>query len=368
MSTSLPSIPYGRQFIDDADIAAVTDALRGDFLTTGPTIARFESAIADYVGARHAVAFANGTATLHAACAAGGLQPGARLATSSLSFVASANCGRYVGALPEFVDIDPGTLNLDIKAVPDGLDALVPVHYSGLPVDLAGLAHRPPLIVEDAAQALGAHTPDGPVGNCAHSEMVSFSLHPVKSITTGEGGVVTTNNDELAERLRRFRTHGIVRRPDKGGWYYEVVDVGMNYRITDIQAALGLSQLAKLDSFIARRHEIALRYDELLADLPLTLPQQAPNGSVHAHHLYPIRVAQRRAVYDRLHARGILVQVHYVPIHHHPAFEGSYTLPNTDAAYEGLLSLPIYPGLTDDDQLRVVHTLTDTLGELGMLA
>ncbi len=324
-------IPYGRQSVDDDDIAAVIAALRGDCLTQGPVLEAFENAVAERVDARHAVAYANGTAALHGACAAAGLGPGDLAATSPLSFIASANCARYMGADVTFVDIDPHTLNLDVAAVPDGLDALIPVHFTGLPVDLAAVVNRPRIVIEDAAHALGAWTPDGPVGNGAHSDMTCFSFHPVKPVTTGEGGMVTTNDDELAARLRRFRSHGTEKRPEQGGWFYEVNEVGMNYRLTDIQAALGLSQMAKLDRFIARRQELAARYDELLADFPITLPPKAPAGFGHGYHLYAIRVEHRRAVYESLHADGIAVQVHYVPIHHHPVYHDVHaSCPNTD--------------------------------------
>jgi perosamine synthetase len=351
-------IPYGRQSVDEDDIAAVTAALRGDFLTQGPVLEAFERAVAERVEARHAVAYANGTAALHGACAAAGLGPGDLVATSPLSFAASANCARYQGAEVTFVDIDPATMNLDVAAVPVGLDAVIPVHFTGLPVDLAAIANRPRVVIEDAAHALGAWTPDGPVGNGAHSEMTCFSFHPVKPVTTGEGGVVTTNDDELAERLRRFRSHGTEKRPEMGGWFYEINEIGMNYRLTDIQAALGLSQMAKLDRFIARRQEIAARYDELLAGFPLILPPRAPDGFGHGYHLYAIRVEHRRAVYESLHADGIAVQVHYVPIHHHPIYRdvpGTY--PHTDAAYEQLLSMPMFPSLTDEQQDLAVEAL-----------
>ena len=352
-------IRYSRQRIDDDDIAAVTAVLRGEWLTTGPAVDAFEDALCASTGARYAVAFANGTAALHGATAAAGLGSGDVVATSALSFVASANCARYVGATPTFVDIDPATLNLDPARVPAGLAALVAVHYGGLPVDLTTLANRPPIVIEDAAHALGAITPDGPVGNCAHSDLCCFSFHPVKPITTGEGGAVTTNSAALADRLRRFRNHGIQTKPENGGWYYEVVDTGFNYRLTDVQAALGTSQLSKLEAFTVDRNRAAARYHELLADDPITLAPLAPEGSRHAHHLFPVRVADRRRIYEGLHADGIGAQVHYVPIHHHPVMApyGPFDLPNTDAAYDRLLSIPLYPGLTPADQDHVIAVL-----------
>jgi dTDP-4-amino-4,6-dideoxygalactose transaminase len=361
MSGSERRLPYGRQTIDDADVEAVVAVLRSDFLTQGPAVERFERRVAERVEARHAVAFANGTAALHGACHAGRLGAGDVVATSPLSFIASANCARYTGADVTFVDIDDSTLNLDPGAVPAGLDGLVAVHFTGLPVDLSALPTRPRVLIEDAAHALGAWTPDGPVGNCARSDMACFSFHPVKPVTTAEGGVVTTNDDELADRLRTFRSHGIRKRPEHGGWYYEVDEIGFNYRLTDVQAALGWSQMDKLDEFIGRRQAIAARYDELLAGLPLELPPRAPAGFGHGYHLYAVRVPHRRAVFDHLHAEGIAVQVHYVPIHHHPVYRGRGEYPATDRAYAGLLSLPMYPSLSGADQERVAVALADAL-------
>ena len=358
-------IPYGHQFVDDDDVAAVVAVLKGDWLTQGPAIEAFEAALVERTGARHAVAFANGTAALHAACAAAGLGPGDVVATSALTFVASANCARFVGATPVLVDIDPATLNLDLSRVPDAAEALVAVHYAGLPVDLSALPRRPRVVIEDAAHALGASTPDGPVGNCARSDMCSFSFHPVKPVTTGEGGAVTTNDDGLADRQRRFRNHGMVRTPEVGGWAYDVVELAWNYRITDIQAALGTTQLAKLDRFLARREAIAARYRDLLADLPVTLPAAAPAGHRHGLHLFPVRIADRDRIFDGLRAAGIGVQVHYVPVYRHSLYAdlgvGPADFPATEAAYAGLLSLPLHAGLTDAEQDQVVEALAGRL-------
>ena len=360
-----PVIPYGRQTITDDDIATVVDVMRGSWLTQGPAVARFEDALCHVTEARHAVAFSNGTAALHGALWAAGIGAGDTVVTSPLSFVASANCARYVGATPAFVDIDASTLNLDPSLV-GVCDALVAVHYAGLPVDLAALPVRPQVVVEDAAHALGARTPDGPVGNCARSDLTTFSFHPVKAITTGEGGAVTTNSDELAERLRRFRSHGTVPRPDadgEGGWYYEVETLGFNYRLTDLQAALGVSQLGKLGRFVIRRNELAQRYHALLGNVAgVQLPPLASAaGWRHAYHLFPVRVEERRRVYDEMRAAGIGVQVHYVPIYRHPLYADTgmtgAQFPETERAYAGLLSLPMHPSLTDDDQDRVVDTL-----------
>lgn len=360
------SIPYGRQSVSEDDIASVIEVMRGDWLTQGPTIERFETAIAEHVGARHAVAFSSGTAALHGSAAASGLGPGDKVVTSPLTFIASANCARYVGANLSLVDIDRTTMNINLPAIPVTADAVVAVHYAGLPVDLKRIGHRPRVLIEDAAHALGARTPSGAVGNCAHSDMTVFSLHPVKPITTGEGGVVTTNDSGLAEALRRFRNHGIVRQPEHGDWYYRIDDLGFNYRMTDLQAALGLSQLTRLDTFIDRRNELAERYRLLLDDLPLVLPPAAPQGFTHGYHLFPILVHERRRIYDGMRESGIGVQVHYVPVHHHPInadldlLPGD--LPECDAVYEGLLSLPMYPGLSLSDQDYVVDALRGLLG------
>lgn len=354
-------IPYSRHNVAEDDIAAVVEVLRGDWLTQGPTIERFEAALAEYVEAEHAVAFTSGTAALHGAAAAAGLGPDDLLVTSPLTFMASANCARYVGASVGLVDIEPETLNIDPTRIPPAADALVPVHYAGLPVELERLNVRPRVVIEDAAHALGAQTPDGPVGNCARSDMCMFSLHPVKPITSGEGGVVTTNDSDLAESLRRFRSHGIVQQPEKGGWYYEIGTIGFNYRITDIQAALGLSQLGKLDGFITRRNELAERYRERLGDAPIILPPAAPAGVTHGYHLFPIQVPHRRQIFEGLRASGIGVQVHFVPVHHHPASADvglkPGDLPFCDAAYERLLSIPLHPTLTEAQQDYVVDSL-----------
>lgn len=354
-------IPYGRQSVDDDDIAAVVEVLKGDWLTQGPHVEAFERALANAVEARHAVAFSSGTAALHGAAAAAGLGPGDIVVTSPLSFAASATCARYVGATPAFVDIDPSTLCMDLARVPRGISALVPVHYAGFPLDLTGLTERPRVVIEDAAHAIGATTRDGPVGNCAHSDMTMFSFHPVKTITTGEGGAVTTNSDELAEGLRRFRNHGIVPKPEEGGWHYEIERLGFNYRITDLQAALGTTQLAKLDRFVARRNELAARYREMLSGLPVTLPPEAPDGWRHGRHLFPVRVRDRANVYDRMRGAGIGVQVHFIPIYRHPLYADlgidPADYPETEAAYAELLSLPLFPDLTDAEQNEVVARL-----------
>jgi UDP-4-amino-4,6-dideoxy-N-acetyl-beta-L-altrosamine transaminase len=358
-------IPYGRQQVDDDDISAVVRVLEGDWLTQGPHVAEFEAKLCEVTGARFAVAFSSGTAALHGAAFAAGLGPGDQVATSPLSFAASANAAVYVGAQPVFVDIERDTLNLDPSLVPDQADALVAVHYAGLPFDLTRLQRRPRVIIEDAAHAIGATTPDGPVGNCARSDLCCFSFHPVKTVTTGEGGAVTTNDPRLADRLRRFRHHGIDPTPAEGSWAYDIAEIGFNYRLTDIQAALGSSQLDKLPAYVERRNGLAAAYRDRLAELPIVLPPEAPTGYLHAYHLFAVQVAERRRVVTELRERGIGVQVHYVPTYRFSAYASlglsPSDFPNTEAVYAGLLSLPLYPAMSDADQDTVIAMVEDVL-------
>lgn len=358
-------IPYGRQLIDAADVAAVTDALTSPMITQGPHLAQFEEGLCEFTGAQYAVAFSSGTAALHAAVAVAGIGAGDTVVTSPLSFAASANCARYAGATPTFVDIDPSTLNMEPTLLGPHIDAVVAVHYAGLPLDVSKLRHRPRVVIEDAAHAIGAVTAYGPVGNCTRSDMCAFSFHPVKTITTGEGGAVTTNSATYAERLRRFRNHGIKHRADADGWFYEIESLGFNYRMTDLQAALGTSQLSKIRGFVERRNELAERYRNVLSELPIELPPRAPEGWLHAYHLFPIQVARRRHVYNAMRAAGIGVQVHYIPIYHHPLYQDlnikESDFPCTEHVYSRLLSLPMYPALTEEEQDRVVSTLRESL-------
>ncbi len=303
--------------------------------------------------------FANGTAALHGAVWAAGVGPDDVVATSALTFTASASCARFLGASLRFLDIDPDTLLINPAAIPP-CTCLVAVHFAGLPVDLRLVRPRPRIVIEDAAHALGALTPDGPVGNCANSDMTVFSFHPVKSVTTGEGGAVTTNSDSFAARLRQFRNHGMIPKPEHGGWYYEVNEIGFNYRLSDIHAALGRSQLMKLDRWIARRNELAAQYRTLLADLPLRLPAPAEEGFRHAYHLFPVQVADRDRVFEQLRALDIGVQVHYIPLYRHPAYRVFGTpdkFPGAERAYAGLLSLPLFPSLADREQAVIVGAL-----------
>ena len=298
-------IPYGRQSVDDDDIDAVVRVLKGDWLTHGPAVEAFEHALAERVEARHAVAFSSGTAALHGAAAVAGLGPGDRVATSSLSFAASAACAAYVGATPVYVDIDPTTLNLDPGAVPDGIAALVAVHYAGLPVDLAALNHRPPVVIEDAAHALGARTPDGPVGNCARSDMTCFSFHPVKSITTGEGGAVTTNDDDLADRLRAFRHHGL--RPRARGGPLGHPDRRARLQLPPHRPAGRAGHQPAPQAEPVRRPPRRAGPPLRRRCWPTSTscaPPAAPAGTVHARHLYPVLVEHRADVVAELHRRA----------------------------------------------------------------
>lgn len=372
----MKQLPYGHQSIDESDIQAVVEVLRGDWLTQGPLVDQFEASLVERTGARHAIAFNSGTAALHAACAVADIGAGDEVLTAPLSFAASANCARYVGAMPGFVDIDGQTLEASAEAfaaaASSATRAVVPVHYAGRPIDLAplaGLRDRGVVVIEDAAHAIGAAGPHGPVGNCATSDMACFSFHPVKTITTGEGGAVTTNDDALADRLRIFRTHGIERRvpeddPEAGQWYYEIDRLGMNYRITDLQCALGLSQMRRLDAFLERRNEIAAFYRERFRDTPVELAAPAEDGQLHGYHLVVALLpdgVSRLQVYDAMRASGIGVQVHYVPIYWHPYYARlgfpRGLCPETERAYARILSLPVYPGLEDDDLERVAVTL-----------
>ena len=382
-------IPYGRQSISDADIGAVVDVLRSDWLTQGPEIERFEHVVADYVGARYAVAVSNGTAALHLACLAAGLGPGDRLWTSPITFVASANCGRYCGADVDFVDIDPRTYDMS----PDALEAklvaaeredrlpavVIPVHLAGQPCDMARIAELADrygfTVIEDASHAIGATYRNSRTGDGTYSAMTVLSFHPVKIVTTGEGGMVLTNDDALAGKVALLRTHGITRDPQlmgheaDGGWYYEQLELGLNYRMTDIQAALGANQMTRIDEFLTRRRTIAARYDAELAGLPLSLPWQSPDGA-SAWHLYVIRVRpdaprSRREVYDSLRAAGIGVNVHYIPVHLQPYYRGLGFSPGgypvAEAYYSEAISLPIFPAMTAEEQDAVIAAVREAL-------
>lgn len=365
-------LPYGRQTITEADISAVTDVLRSDWLTTGPKVEEFEQATAEFSGARHAVSFSSGTAALHGATFAAGLGPGDEAITTPLTFCATANAVLYQGATPLFADVDAETLTIDPSDVAQKITsrtrALLPVDFAGHPAALDALlelAQRHNLIViEDGAHALGATYHRRRVGSIAH--MTMFSLHPVKHLTTGEGGIITTNDDRLASRLRMFRSHGIASdartRQAQGQWFYEMTELGFNYRLTDIGAALGLSQMPRLPENLARRRQIAARYAVELADTPqLRLPTVAADVEP-AWHLYPVRVGaaiDRGDVFRALRAEGLGVNVHYIPVHLHPYYRRRFGFtggecPNAEEAYERLISVPMFHGMTDQDVSDVV--------------
>jgi UDP-4-amino-4,6-dideoxy-N-acetyl-beta-L-altrosamine transaminase len=393
-------LPYGRQVLDEEDIAAVTAVLRGDWLTTGPMVEKFEGGLAAKVGARFAVACSSGTAALHLATLAAGLKNGERAVVPSLTFLATANAVRYADAEVIFADVDSETGLLravDVEVAIDGarglVSAVLPVHLAGQCVDMPAIAAiakaRGLAIIEDACHALGStYTADGEtisVGSCRHSDMAVFSFHPVKAITTGEGGAVTTNDLRLYKKLKLLRSHGMTRNPAEfenpelafaadGGpnsWYYEMPEVGFNYRASDINCALGLSQLGKLDRFVERRRALVATYDRLLAPLaPAILPpERAPNCNT-AWHLYAPRIQfreigiEREALMNRLRSVGIGTQVHYIPVHLQPYYRrrhGEQQLPGAMHYYRATLSLPLFPEMTDDDVLRVVNALRGSI-------
>ncbi len=378
-------LPYGRQHITPADIAAVTAALQSDFLTQGPRVAEFEEKFAAYIGAKYAVALTNGTAALHLCALALHVQPGQRVITTPLTFVASANCVRYCGGEVHFADIDPATGLLDLQKVRALLEAhpkgyftgLIPVDFAGLAVDMEAarrLADEFGLwIIEDACHAPGGFFVDAQgqqqrCGNGQFAELAIFSFHPVKHIATGEGGMITTNDEGLYRRLLRLRSHGISRdeatfqNPGEGGWYMEMQELGYNYRISDINCALGLSQLQRADDGLARRRALAAHYDAAFATMPAVTPL-APARPGHAYHLYVIQVADRRGLYDFLKKRQIFAQVHYIPVHRMPYYEGlgwkKGDFPLAENYYAHCLSIPLYPTLTDDEQAYILACIRE---------
>jgi len=383
-------IPYGRQDITQADVDQVVEVLTSDFLTQGPMVPRFERSVAEHVGAAHALAVNSATSALHLACLALGLGPGDSLWTSPVTFVASANCGLYCGASVDFVDIDPRTYNLCPQALEHKLrqaeaegrlpKVVVPVHLCGQPCDMAAI-HSLSVrygfrIIEDASHAIGGKYRGEFIGSCRYSDITVFSFHPVKIITTAEGGMALTNDAELAGRMALLRSHGITRDPVQmthsadGPWYYQQIDLGFNYRMTELQAALGCSQMTRLDQYVARRHELAQRYDALLAELPLSTPWQHPD-SYSGLHLYVIRLQTEhlarthREVFEALRAADIGVNLHYIPVHTQPYYQAMGFRPNDYPRaieyYCEAISLPMYQGLTEDQQDQVVSALTHAL-------
>ncbi|MCC7410169.1 MAG: UDP-4-amino-4,6-dideoxy-N-acetyl-beta-L-altrosamine transaminase [Gammaproteobacteria bacterium] len=379
-------IPYGRQWISADDVAAVAAVLESDFLTQGPVVPAFESAVAGYCGVAHAVAVNSASSALHLACRALDLGPGDCLWTSPNTFVATANCARHCGAQVDFVDVDPDTGNLCPRRLAAKLEraaaagrlprVLVPVHFAGQPCDMeaiGALAQRYGIaVIEDAAHALGARYRGTRIGDCRYAQMAVFSFHAVKLITTGEGGMVTTPDPALARRLQSLRSHGITREPaqmendSEGGWYYEQIALGHNFRMTDIQAALGLSQLRRIDAFLDRRRALAARYDRRLAALPLRRPVIAAHTDP-AWHLYVVQLApgQRRSVYTAMRAAGIGVNVHYIPVYRHPYYRRlglrREDYPQTERYYAGALTLPLHPQLDEAGQEHVIETLQGAL-------
>jgi UDP-4-amino-4,6-dideoxy-N-acetyl-beta-L-altrosamine transaminase len=383
-------IPYGRQDISQNDIDAVVEVLRSEWLTQGPAVERFERSVADYCGVKYAVAVSSATAGLHIACVASGLGKDDIFWTSPNTFVASANCGLYCGATVDFVDIDPYTYNLSIENLEIQLaqaeqqnclpKILIPVHFSGQSCEMepiVELAQRYGFrIIEDAAHGIGGFYKGLPIGSCTFSDLTVLSFHPVKIITTGEGGMVLTNHQDLYEKLIRLRSHGITRNPDlmqeasHGSWYYQQLELGFNYRMTDIQAALGASQIHRLEQFIQRRQYLANRYDQLLKELPLTLPWQHPDTS-SSRHLYVIRLKLNQIklnqcqVFETLRKAGIGVNVHYIPVHLQPYYQklgfkkGAF--PQSESYYAEAISLPIYYGLSEEEQDKVITTLYQVL-------
>ena len=383
-------IPYGKQDINQADIDSVINVLQSDFLTQGPQVPLFEKIVSNYCSAEYGVAVNSATSALHIACLALGLGKGDRLWTSPNTFVASANCGLYCGAKVDFVDIDPLTYNLSpeelerklIQAKEDNKlpKIVIPVHFAGQSCDMQKIHLLSKeygfSIIEDASHAIGGKYLNQPIGGCQYSDITVFSFHPVKIITTAEGGLATTNNKGLLERMQLFRSHGVTRDPDlmtkksEGGWHYQQVDLGFNYRMTELQAALGVSQMERLDDFVAVRHQCQQRYDELLKDLPLIIPYQSPD-SYSALHLYPVQIQTdkvkntRKEIFEELRKNDIGVNVHYIPVHTQPYYEnmgferGDH--PNAEGHYKSAISIPMFQGLTIKMQDEVVSVLKKVL-------
>lgn len=384
-------IPYGRQDIQHDDIQAVAEVLQSDFLTQGPAVPHFEQEVSNYCGTRHAVAVNSATSALHIALMAMEVGPGDIVWTSPNTFVASSNAALYCGAEVDFVDIDPGTYNMSVSALADKLagadeqnklpKVVIPVHLTGQPCDMAAirdLTQRYGVrVIEDASHAIGGRYHDQPIGNCAYSDVTVFSFHPVKIVTTGEGGMALTNDHGLASKMALYRSHGITRDPalmthaSDGPWYYQQITLGYNYRMTDMQAALGISQMQRLEAYIFRRHEIASRYNRELLDLPLVLPMQASYGR-SAFHLFVIRVdvnviapLTHKQVFQALRDRGIFVNLHYIPVHTQPYYKAMGfsrgDFPEAEAYYKSAISIPMFPSMTDSEQTQVIRALHEIL-------
>lgn len=381
-------IPYGRQTIDNDDIKAVVDVLQSELLTQGPAVPAFEQSVASLCGASHAIAVNSATSALHVACMALGVSQGDIVWTSPITFVASANCARYCGATVDFVDINPLTQNMSVDSLTEKLKiaelagklpkVVIPVHFAGHPCEMKPI-HALGLkygfkIIEDASHAIGARYQQTSTGDCTYSDITVFSFHPVKIITTAEGGMATTRSDQLARKMQLLRSHGITRdlneikHSDEGAWYYEQFELGYNYRMTELQAALGLSQIKHIYDWLNRRHQIADRYDDVLAELPLTTTPRA-TGDYSSLHLYCIQVDDRRRIFEQLREVGILVNVHYIPVHLQPYYQSfgfrSGQFPHSERFYSKTISLPIYAGLSDENQDYVVRCVKTALNAKG---
>lgn len=371
-------IRYGRQMIEEDDIQAVVEVLKSDYLTTGPKVAEFEKSVAEYVGAKYAVAVSNGTAALHAACFAAGIREGDEVITTPLTFAASANCILYCGGTPIFADVDIRTYNIDVedikRKITERTKAIIPVHLAGQPCDMDAI-HKVAeeyglMIIEDGAHALGSEYKGRKIGSL--SDMTTFSFHPVKPITTGEGGMIVTNQEALYKKLVLFRSHGITRdesllNENQGPWFYQQLELGYNYRITDIQCALGFSQMKKLDRFLQRRRELAKRYDEAFRDVPeIVTPYQLSNTN-SGWHLYIIQALKcdRKQMFEDLRAKGIGVNVHYIPVYSHPYYRkhgyGDTCCPNAEQIYRHMISIPLHQGMTDEEQDSIIHAVKETV-------
>lgn len=377
-------LPYGKQVIDENDIKSVVNILNGDYLTTGPTVSEFEKKVADYVGSKYAVAVSNGTAALHIACLSAGIKEGDEVITTPMTFAASANCILYCGAKPVFVDIDKYTYNINVNEIEKNITpktkAIIPVHFTGQSVDLDPILELSKkynlTVIEDAAHALGTKYKGKFVGSI--SDMTEFSFHPVKTVTTAEGGIITTNRKDLYEKLILFRTHGITRNTEfmenknEGPWYYEQIDLGYNYRITDLQCALGITQMDKLDEFIKRRKELVGMYNEYLSKIDGVIIQKEEEFSDTSRHLYIMKLdldkfkVGRKEIFEALLAENIGVNVHYLPVYLHPYYKKlgyeKGLCPNSEELYDSMITLPLYPGMSNDDFYDVINAVNKVLG------
>jgi len=374
----LPRIPYATQWIEDDDIEAVVSALKSTNLTQGPLVDEFEKKVADYCGAKYAIAVNSGTSALHIACLSAGISSGDEVITSPITFVATPNSVLYCGGEPVFADVNEKTINIDPKEITGKISqktkAIIPVHFAGNPCDMEDIQalakENGLMIIEDAAHALGAEYKGSKIGSCKYSDMTILSFHAVKHITTGEGGMVLTNDEELYEKLKFYRSHGITRdakymKQNDGVWYYEMHKLGFNYRLTDIQCALGISQLGKIDNFVSRRREIAKKYDDAFKEVKaIKLLDETPN-SRSSYHLYVIQVENRKNIFNKLRAANIIVNVHYIPVYRQPFYQqlgyANTSCPKAEAYYGRAISIPMYPKMTDEEVDYVIERVTAIL-------